>query len=83
MNTGSEANELALRLARVATGADDVLAVRGAYHGWTAATDAITTSHADNPRAIDTRPAWVRLVEAPNTYRGRPSGPRCRHPVCR
>ncbi len=75
VNTGSEANELALRLARCATGNDDVLAVRGAYHGWTGATDAITTSHLDNPRAIGTRPGWVRLVEAPNTYRGAFRGP--------
>jgi len=75
VNTGSEANELALRLARTATGNEDVLAVRGAYHGWTGATDAITTSHADNPNAAGTRPSWVRLVEAPNTYRGVHRGP--------
>jgi len=70
VNTGSEAVELALRLARVATGRLDVLAVRGAYHGWTGAADAITSSHIDNARAAGTRPDWVRLVEAPNTYRG-------------
>jgi 4-aminobutyrate aminotransferase-like enzyme len=75
VNTGSEATELALRLARCATGNQDVLAVRGAYHGWTGAADAITTSHLDNPRAVGTRPDWVRLVEAPNTYRGRHRGP--------
>ena len=75
VNTGSEATELALRLARTATGRSDVLAVRGAYHGWTGAADAITTSHIDNPNAVGTRPAWVRLVEAPNTYRGLHRGP--------
>lgn len=75
VNTGSEANELALRLARVATGGTEVIAVRGAYHGWTAATDAITTSHLDNPRAVGTRPGWVHAVEAPNTYRGLHRGP--------
>lgn len=75
VNTGSEANELALRLARTATGNEDVLAVRGAYHGWTGATDAITTSLLDNPRAVETRPAWVHPVEAPNTYRGLHRGP--------
>lgn len=75
VNTGSEANELALRLARTATGADDILAVRGAYHGWTGATDAITTSLLDNPRAVETRPAGVHPVEAPNTYRGLHRGP--------
>ena len=75
VNTGSEANELALRLARAATGNEDVLAVRGAYHGWTGATDAITTSLLDNPRALETRPAWAHPVEAPNPYRGRHRGP--------
>ncbi|MEO5965951.1 MAG: aminotransferase [Candidatus Limnocylindrales bacterium] len=75
VNTGSEANELALRLARTVTGGEDVLAVRGAYHGWTGATDAITTSVLDNPRALETRPAWVHPVEAPNTFRGLHRGP--------
>jgi len=75
VNTGSEANELALRLARTATGHEDVLCVRGAYHGWTGATDAITTSAWDNPRALGTRPAWVHTVEPPNTYRGIHRGP--------
>ena len=75
VNTGSEANELALRLARTATGNEDVLAIAGAYHGWTGATDAITTSTLDNPRAIGTRPGWVHTVEAPNTFRGIHRGP--------
>ena len=75
VNTGSEANELALRLARTATGHEDVVCVRGAYHGWTGATDAITTSAWDNPGALGTRPAWVHTVEPPNTYRGIHRGP--------
>ncbi|MHB8958419.1 MAG: aminotransferase [Candidatus Limnocylindrales bacterium] len=75
VNTGSEANELALRLARTATGGEDVLCVRGEYHGWTSATDAITTSALDNPRAAGTRPAWVHPVEPPNTFRGPHRGP--------
>ncbi|MFN8630717.1 MAG: aminotransferase [Chloroflexota bacterium] len=75
VNTGSEANELAFRLARTATGNEDVLCVRGAYHGWTGATDAVTTSAVDNPRALATRPSWVHTVEPPNTYRGIHRGP--------
>lgn len=75
VNTGSEANELALRLARTATGAEDVLCVRGEYHGWTSAADAVTTSALDNPRAFGTRPGWVHTVEAPNPYRGLHRGP--------
>ena len=38
------------------TGRRDVVAVREAYHGWTYATDAVSTSVADNPNALTTRP---------------------------
>ena len=37
LTSGSEANELALRMARTATGRKDILAMDGAYHGHTAA----------------------------------------------
>ncbi|MEO8906579.1 MAG: aminotransferase [Microbacteriaceae bacterium] len=70
VNSGSEAVDLALHLARVHTGRDTVLALREAYHGWTMASDAVTTSAYDNPNALKNRPDWVRLVDAPNTYRG-------------
>ncbi len=75
VNTGSEACDLALRLIRSVTGQPDVLALQGAYHGWTMATDAVSTSLFDNPAALGSRPDWVHLVEAPNTYRGRFRGP--------
>jgi 4-aminobutyrate aminotransferase-like enzyme/Ser/Thr protein kinase RdoA (MazF antagonist) len=74
VNSGSEAVDLALRLALVATGRQDVVAVREAYHGWTYATDAVSTSTADNPNALATRPRWVHAVDAPNAYRGRYRG---------
>ena len=74
VNSGSEAVDLALRLALVATGHRDVVAVREAYHGWTYATDAVSTSTADNPNALSTRPGWVHAVDAPNSYRGRYRG---------
>ena len=75
VSTGSEANEVALRLMRAATGSRDILAVRSAYHGWTTGTDDITTAINDNPQALETRPPWVHVVESPNPYRGRYSGP--------
>jgi len=75
VNSGSEAVDLALRLALVGTGHQDVVAVREAYHGWTYASDAVSTSTADNPSALSTRPPWVHAVEAPNSYRGRYRGP--------
>lgn len=34
------------------------------------ASDAVSTSIADNPQALTTRPDWVHPVMAPNTYRG-------------
>ncbi len=71
VNSGTEANDLAIRLAWAYSGGRDMLSVLEAYHGWSVATDAISTSIADNPKALETRPAWVHPVEAPNTFRGR------------
>ncbi|MGC1330640.1 aminotransferase [Pseudomonas sp.] len=70
VNSGTEANDLAIRLAWAASGGRDMLSVLEAYHGWSVATDAISTSIADNPQALSTRPDWVHPVTAPNTYRG-------------
>ncbi|PRA70188.1 hypothetical protein CQ065_05765 [Pseudomonas sp. MYb187] len=70
VNSGTEANDLAIRLAWAFSGGRDMLSVLEAYHGWSVATDAISTSIADNPQALSTRPEWVHPVIAPNTYRG-------------
>jgi len=70
VNSGSEAVDLALRLGEVWSGRRDVLAIREAYHGWTSLTDAVSTSVADNPAALSTRPDWVHTLDAPNPYRG-------------
>jgi 4-aminobutyrate aminotransferase-like enzyme/Ser/Thr protein kinase RdoA (MazF antagonist) len=74
VNSGSEASDLAIRLAMAATGRRDVVAVREAYHGWTYGTDAVSTSTADNPNALATRPDWVHTVESPNSFRGKYRG---------
>ena len=42
-NSGSEANELAIAMARLYTGNEDVVAVRGAYHGGTATPMGLTS----------------------------------------
>ncbi len=70
VNSGSEASDLALRLAITVSGRRDVIAVGEAYHGWTYATDAVSTSTADNPNALTTRPDWIHTVESPNSFRG-------------
>lgn len=64
--TGSEANELALRIARTATGAKGVVVIEHAYHGNTQATFEISTE--DIP--LDERPEHVLTVPAPDTFRG-------------
>jgi 4-aminobutyrate aminotransferase-like enzyme/Ser/Thr protein kinase RdoA (MazF antagonist) len=74
VNSGSEAVDLGIRLALAATGHRDIVAVREAYHGWTYACDAVSTSTADNPNALSTRPRWAHAVDAPNSYRGRHRG---------
>ncbi|MFI7412638.1 aminotransferase [Streptomyces sp. NPDC049627] len=75
VNSGSEAVDLGLRLAIGASGRPDVVALREAYHGWTYASDAVSTSLQDNPNALATRPDWVHTVDSPNSYRGRHRGP--------
>ena len=70
VNSGSEAVDLALRVAFAATGRRDVVALLEAYHGWTSGSDAVSTSVADNPDALATRPDWVHALDAPNPFRG-------------
>ena len=70
VNSGSEAVDLALRLARIHTGRDGVVALREGYHGWTMASDAVSTSAFDNPHAAASRPGWVHIADVPNAYRG-------------
>ena len=70
VNSGSEACDLALQLARVYTGRRDVVALEGAYHGWTSAVLEVCTG-SDNPVWRDTKPPFVRVAEQPDPYRGR------------
>jgi len=63
--TGSEANELALRLARAFTGNDGVIVTENAYHGNTTAVAQLSPSYA-SPDALSD---WVEKIPPPNTYR--------------
>ena len=71
VNSGSEACDLALQLARVHTGHEDVVALAGAYHGWTAALFELCTAPGDNPGWRETKPPYVHIAEQPDPYRGR------------
>ena len=64
--TGSEANELALRIARAYTGGTGIIVTDHAYHGNTHATYQISTE--DIPP--EELPDFVISVPAPDTYRG-------------
>ncbi len=68
--TGSEANELALRIARTATGGEGLIVTSYAYHGNTKAIFEITTS--DIP--AKERPPYVVTVPVPDAYRGQHRG---------
>jgi 4-aminobutyrate aminotransferase-like enzyme len=69
-NSGSEANELALRIARTATGRRDVIAVDWGYHGNT--NDLIEISaYKFNRKGGTGKPTHTHLAELPDPYRGR------------
>ena len=67
--SGSEANELALRLAKAHTKATDVICVEGAYHGNTTSLIDISPYKFDGPGGSGA-PPHVHKVMMPDTYRG-------------
>jgi 4-aminobutyrate aminotransferase-like enzyme/Ser/Thr protein kinase RdoA (MazF antagonist) len=67
--SGSEANELALRMARAATGSRGVIVVDGAYHGNTQTLVNVSPYKFDGPGGSGA-PPWVHKVPMPDDYRG-------------
>jgi 4-aminobutyrate aminotransferase-like enzyme/Ser/Thr protein kinase RdoA (MazF antagonist) len=67
--SGSEANELALRMARAATGGRDVIVVDGAYHGNTQTLVDVSPYKHGGPGGGGA-PEWVHAVPMPDDYRG-------------
>jgi 4-aminobutyrate aminotransferase-like enzyme len=70
VNSGSEANDLALRMARAATGGTGVVVLDSAYHGHTAALIDASPYKFAGPGG-EGRRTHVRVVPTPDTYRGR------------
>lgn len=69
VNSGSEANELAMRLARAYTGAKGMVVQDHGYHGNT--TGAIDISpYKFNGRGGSGAPDWVEIVSVADPYRG-------------
>jgi 4-aminobutyrate aminotransferase-like enzyme/Ser/Thr protein kinase RdoA (MazF antagonist) len=69
VNSGSEANELALRLARSFTGSKETIVVDVGYHGNTNAVVDISPYKFDGPGGSGA-PPHVHVVPTPDVYRG-------------
>jgi 4-aminobutyrate aminotransferase-like enzyme/Ser/Thr protein kinase RdoA (MazF antagonist) len=69
VNSGSEANELALRLARTYTGQCDMIVLEAAYHGNTNTLIDISPYKHNGPGGTGT-PNWVHIAPIPDDYRG-------------
>ena len=70
VNSGSEANELALRLARTHTGREDVIVLEHAYHGHTSTLIDISPYKFDGPGGRGRKP-WVHVAPIADDYRGK------------
>jgi 4-aminobutyrate aminotransferase-like enzyme/Ser/Thr protein kinase RdoA (MazF antagonist) len=70
VNSGSEANELALRLARGHTRRRDVIVLDAAYHGNTTTLVDISPYKFNGPGGEGAAP-WVHVLPLPDTYRGK------------
>ena len=67
INTGSEATEVALRMAKMATDGYEVLALGGSWHGITGG--ASTVSMASDRKGYGVPPPGVFVIPEPNAYR--------------
>jgi 4-aminobutyrate aminotransferase-like enzyme len=69
VNSGSEANELAIRLARAHTGFEDIIVLEHAYHGHTTTLIDISPYKFNGPGGRGRKP-WVHVAPIPDDYRG-------------
>jgi 4-aminobutyrate aminotransferase-like enzyme/Ser/Thr protein kinase RdoA (MazF antagonist) len=70
VNSGTEANELALRLARTHTRRGDIIVLEHAYHGNTTTLIDISPYKFDGPGGTGRKP-WVQVACLPDDYRGK------------
>src|SRR4030095_10832927 len=73
VNSGSEANELALRLARAHTNRTETIVIECAYHGNTTAMINLSPYTFDRPGGAGC-PGWVNKVQMPDVYHGEHRG---------
>jgi 4-aminobutyrate aminotransferase-like enzyme/Ser/Thr protein kinase RdoA (MazF antagonist) len=74
VNSGTEANDLALRIAIAHTRREHVLVVDGAYHGHTSTLIAASPYKFMGPGGSGRPEPWVHVVPMPDGYRGRHKG---------
>lgn len=70
VNSGSEANDLALRLARAHTHAEDAIVLDHAYHGHTTAVMDLSPYKFKAHGGSGKKP-WVHVAPSPDIYRGK------------
>lgn len=71
VNSGSEANELAVRIARSYTGKKNMIVMEGAYHGHTTMLIDLSPYKFRGPGGKGKSEPWVHVVPIPDTYRRR------------
>ncbi|VDD94882.1 unnamed protein product [Enterobius vermicularis] len=69
-NSGSEANDLALQLARDYTKNTDAIVLEHAYHGHVTSTMQLSPYKFEHGGSI-TKPEWVHVAPCPDVYRGK------------
>ena len=69
VNSGSEGNELALRLARAYTRCDETIVLEHAYHGHTTTLIDLSPYKFEGPGGSGSKP-WVHVAPLPDDYRG-------------
>ncbi len=73
VNSGSEANELALRMAKAYSGGEDIIALESGYHGNSNATINISSYKFDG-RGGQGAPDNTHIIPLPDSFRGRHRG---------
>ena len=76
VNSGSEANELALRMARTCTGRQDMLAMEVGYHGNTSGCISVSSYKFDGKGGSGT-PEHTHIIPLPDRFRGIYRGEGC------
>lgn len=69
VNSGSEANELAIRLARAYTSNHDIVVMEGAYHGHTGMLIDLSPYKFRGPGGKGASEDWVHVAPVPDIYR--------------